>query len=255
MASSDKEDFISKTSKYCSCTSFGTSKCDGNTCNENEESYFSPSQKFDHRAINDMQHLHQESPKSKDFEVTNDKEEYDGDQYVQQFNNIENTQNLGPSGGFDYNLNYWDDNFPLNEDFQVTDDEDFPPSENFQSTNEDDEEFPSSGDFKSSEDDYVNGGHSFPSGEFKGSNVDDDDFPPSEDFQRTNEDDKDFPPSGDFQGTNEDDEEFMSSGDFKSSEDDYVNSGHFFPSEEFNCMLMIMIFIQVRIFKVPTRMM
>jgi hypothetical protein len=98
--------------------------------------------------------------------------------------------------------------------------------------NEDDEEFPPSGDFKSSDDDYSNGGQSFQNGEFKGSNVGDDDFPPSEDFQGTDEDDEDFPPSDDFQASNEDDEEFPSSGDFQSSEDDYDIGGHSFPSEK-----------------------
>jgi hypothetical protein len=87
-------------------------------------------------------------------------------------------------------------------------DEDFPPSEDFQGTNEDDEEFPPSGDFKSSDDDYGNVGQSLPNGEFKGSNVCDYVFPPSEDFQGTDEDDEYFPPSEGFQASNEDDEEF-----------------------------------------------
>jgi hypothetical protein len=69
--------------------------------------------------------------------------------------------------------NIGDDDFPPSEDFQGTD-EYFPPSEYFQGTKEEDEEFPSSGDFKSSEDDYANVGHSFLSGEFKGNDVDDD---------------------------------------------------------------------------------
>jgi hypothetical protein len=40
-----------------------------------------------------------------------------------------------------------DDDFPPSEDFQGTNDDDeiFPPSEDFQGTHEDDEEFPSSG--------------------------------------------------------------------------------------------------------------
>jgi hypothetical protein len=94
MASSDKEDFISEASTNCLHTSsFGTSKCGGNVCNVNEVSYFSASQKFDHSASNVIQHVPRESPKSKDFDGTNDKqEEYDGDQFVQQFNNIEYNQ-------------------------------------------------------------------------------------------------------------------------------------------------------------------
>jgi hypothetical protein len=52
----------------------------------------------------------------------------------------------------------------------------------------------------------------------------DENFPPSEDFQGIDEY---------FQGTNEYDEEFPSSGNFKSSEDDYDNGGHSFPSGEF----------------------
>jgi hypothetical protein len=44
MASSYKEDFISKASTNCSHTySFGTSICDGNACNVKEVSYFSAS--------------------------------------------------------------------------------------------------------------------------------------------------------------------------------------------------------------------
>jgi hypothetical protein len=96
-----------------------------------------------------------------------------------------------------------------------------------------DEEFPPSGDFKSSDDDYGNGGQSFPNEKFKGNNVGDDDFPPSEHFQGTDEDDEDFPPCEYFQVINEDDEEFPSSGDFQSSEDDYAIGGHFFLSEKF----------------------
>jgi hypothetical protein len=46
----------------------------------------------------------------------------------------------------------------------------------------------------------------------------------SEEFQGTDEY---------FQGTNENDGEIPSSGNFKSSEDDYDNGGHFFPSGEF----------------------
>jgi hypothetical protein len=52
----------------------------------------------------------------------------------------------------------------------------------------------------------------------------DENFPPSEDFQGIDEY---------FQGTNENDGEIPSSGNFKSSEDDYENGGHFFPSGEF----------------------
>jgi hypothetical protein len=225
MASSDKEDFISETSTNCSHTSsVGTRKCDGNACNANEASYFSASQKFDHSASNFIQHVPHESPKSEDFEGTDDEEEeYDGDKSIQQFNSNENNQNVGQSGDYDQRLNDWDENFPPSEEFQGTD-------EDFQGTNEYDEEFPSSGNFKSSEDDYDNGGHSFPSGEFKDNNVGDDEFPPSEDFEGT---DEDFPPSEDFQGTNEDDEEFPPSGDFKSNDDDYGNVGQSFPNEEF----------------------
>jgi len=65
-------------------SSFGTNKCDGNDCNVNEVSYFSTSEKCDHNESNVIQHVPQESPKSKDFESTNDKEEeYDGDQSIQ----------------------------------------------------------------------------------------------------------------------------------------------------------------------------
>jgi hypothetical protein len=97
MASSNKEDFISKASTNCSHTSsFGTRKCDGNSCNVNEASYFSASQKFYHSASNVLQHVPEESPKLEDFEGTNDKEEeYDGDQSIYQFNSIENNKNVG----------------------------------------------------------------------------------------------------------------------------------------------------------------
>ena len=161
MDSSYKEYFIYETSTNFSHTSsFGTSKCDGNTCNVNEASYFSPSQKFDHSASNVIQHVSQESLKSKDFEGTDNKEEeYDGDQSIQQFNSNENNQNVGRIGDYDQCLNDWDVNFPLSEDSQGT-------NEDFQGTNEYDEEFLSSGNFKSNEDDYDNGEHSFPSGEF-----------------------------------------------------------------------------------------
>jgi hypothetical protein len=67
------------------------------------------------------------------------------------------------SGEFKGN-NVDDDDFPPSEDSQDT-------NEDFQGTKQDDEEFPSSGDFKSSECDYVNGGH----------NVHED-FPSNEDF-------------------------------------------------------------------------
>ena len=57
MASSDKEDFISETSTNCSHTSYvGTMKCNRNVFNENEASYFSASQNFDHSASNFIQH-------------------------------------------------------------------------------------------------------------------------------------------------------------------------------------------------------
>ena len=49
-------------------------------------------------------------------------------------------------------------------------------------------------------------------------------FLPSEEFQGTDED---------FQGTNEHEEDFPSSGNFKSTEDDYDNGGHSFPSGKF----------------------
>ena len=98
--------------------------------------------------------------------------------------------------------------------------------------NEDDEEFPPSGDFKSNDDDYGNVGQSFLNEEFKGSNVGDDDFPPSEDFQGTDEDNEDFPPSEVFQVSNEDNEEYLSSGDFQSNENDYSIGGHSFPSDK-----------------------
>jgi hypothetical protein len=63
MTSSDKEDFISERSKNCSNTSYvGTRKCDRNSCNANEASYFSASQKFDHRESNFIQHVPHESP-------------------------------------------------------------------------------------------------------------------------------------------------------------------------------------------------
>jgi hypothetical protein len=85
MASSEKKYFIYETSTSCSHTSsFRTDKCDAKTSNVNENSYFSPSQKFDHSASNDIQHVDQESPKSEEFEGTNDKEEeYDGDHSIQ----------------------------------------------------------------------------------------------------------------------------------------------------------------------------
>jgi hypothetical protein len=55
-----------------------------NACNENEASYFSSSQKFDHSASNCFQHFPHESPKSEDFKGTNDEEEeYDGDKSIQ----------------------------------------------------------------------------------------------------------------------------------------------------------------------------
>jgi hypothetical protein len=97
MASSDKEDFISEASTNCPHKTFvGTNKCDGNVCNANEVSDFSASWKFDHSASNLIQHVPQESPKSKDFEGTDDKEEeYDGDQSIQKFNSNENNQNVG----------------------------------------------------------------------------------------------------------------------------------------------------------------
>ena len=100
------------------------------------------------------------------------------------------------------------DDFPPSEDFQGTDEdnEDFPPSEDFQASNEDDEEYLSSGNFQSSENDYTIGGHSFPSDKLKNNNVDVD-FLPSEDFQDTDED---------FQGTKQDGENFHLSGDFES---------------------------------------
>jgi hypothetical protein len=103
MASSDKEDFISETSTNCSHTSsVGTRKCDRNVCNANEASYFSASQNFDHSASNFIQHVPHESPKSEDFEGTDDEEEeYDGDKSIQQFNSNENNQNVGQSGDYD----------------------------------------------------------------------------------------------------------------------------------------------------------
>ena len=94
---------------------------------------FSASQKFDHSASNVIQHVPQEIPKSEDFEGTNNKKEgYDGDQFIQQFNNIENNKNLGRCGDYEQSLNDWDDNFPPSEDFQGID-------EYFQGTNEYDE--------------------------------------------------------------------------------------------------------------------
>jgi hypothetical protein len=120
MASSNKDYLIYEASTNCLHTSsFVTIKCDGNACNVNEESYFSASHTFDHSASNFIQHVPQESPKSKDFEGTNDKEDrYDGDQSVQQFNSIENNQNVSQSGDNDQILNDWKDNFPPSEDFQ-----------------------------------------------------------------------------------------------------------------------------------------
>jgi hypothetical protein len=84
LVSLDKEDFISEASTIFSHTSYvGTSKCGGNDCNANEPLYFSASQKFDHSASNVFQHVPQESPKSEEFEGTDDKEEeYDGDQSI-----------------------------------------------------------------------------------------------------------------------------------------------------------------------------
>jgi hypothetical protein len=113
MASSDKEDFISKVStNYSHASSVGTSKCDGNACNSNEVSYFSANRKFDHNESYVIQHVTHESPKSEDFEGTSDKEnEYDGDQSIQQFNSNENNQNVGRSGDYNQHLNDWDDNF------------------------------------------------------------------------------------------------------------------------------------------------
>jgi hypothetical protein len=68
MASSDKEDFISKTSTNCSHTSsVGTKKCDRNACNANEASYFSASQKFDHSASNFIRHVPHESPNQRNL--------------------------------------------------------------------------------------------------------------------------------------------------------------------------------------------
>jgi hypothetical protein len=199
MASLDKKDFIFETSTNCSHTSsVGTRKSHRNVCNENEASHFSTSHNFDHGASNFIQHVPHESPKSEDFEGTDDEEEeYDGDKSSQQFNNNANNQNVGQSGDYDQCLNDWDENFPPSEEFQGTD-------EYFQGTNENDGKIPSSGNFKSSEDDYDNGGHFFLSGEFKDNDVGDYEFPPSEDFEGT---DQEFPPSEDFQGTNEDEEE------------------------------------------------
>ena len=119
MASSDKEDFISKTSTNCSHTSYvGTRKCHRNVCNANEALYFLASHNFDHSASNFIQHDPHGIPKSQDFEGIDDKEEeYDGDQYIQQFNSSENNQNVGRSGDYDQCLNDWDDNFPPSEDF------------------------------------------------------------------------------------------------------------------------------------------
>ena len=76
--SSDREDFISGASTSCSHASCSeTDKCGGNTSNVNEESYVSPSEKFDHSASNDIEHIDWESPNSEDFEGTNDeREEY-----------------------------------------------------------------------------------------------------------------------------------------------------------------------------------
>jgi hypothetical protein len=225
MASSNKENCISETSTNSSHTSsVGTRKCHRNVCNANEVSYFSVSHNFDHGASNFIQHVPHESPKSEDFEGTdNEEEEYDGDKSSQQFNSNENNQNVGQSGDYDQHLNDWDENFPPSEEFERTD-------EDFQGTNENDEEIPSSGNFKSSEDDYDNGEPNSPIGEFKDNNVGDYDFPPSEDFEGT---DEEFPPSEDFQGTNEDGEEFPPSGDFKSNDDDYDNVGQSFSNEEF----------------------
>ena len=54
-----------------------------------------------------------------------------------------------------------DEEFPPSDDFQDTNEnvEYCPPSHHFEGSNEDDVEFPSIGDFKSSEDDYVDCGH------------------------------------------------------------------------------------------------
>jgi hypothetical protein len=81
MASSDKEDFISETSTNCSHTfSVRTRKFHRSVYNANEASYFSASHNFDHSARNFIQHVPHESPKSKDFQGTNDEEEeYYGD--------------------------------------------------------------------------------------------------------------------------------------------------------------------------------
>jgi hypothetical protein len=55
-----------------------------NVCNANEASYFSASHNFDHSARIFIQHVPHESPKSKDFEGTDDEEEeYDGDKSIQ----------------------------------------------------------------------------------------------------------------------------------------------------------------------------
>ena len=118
----------------------------------NKASYFSASHNFDHSESNCIQHVPHESPKSKDFEgIDDEEEEYDGDKSSQQFNSNENNQNVGQSGDYDQRLNDWDDNFPPSEEFERTD-------EDFQGTIENDGEIPSSGNFKSSEDDYDNGG-------------------------------------------------------------------------------------------------
>jgi hypothetical protein len=139
-------------------------------------SYFSAIHNFDHGTSNFIQHVPHESPKSEDFEGTNDEEEeYDGDKSSQQFNSNENNQNVGQCEDYDRCLNDWDENFPPSEEFQGTD-------EDFQGTNENDGEISSSGNFKSNEDDYDNGGNFFQSGEFKDNNVGDYEFPPSEDF-------------------------------------------------------------------------
>ena len=58
MASSDIEDFMFGASTSCShASSFEIDKCGGINSNENEESYVSPSEKFDHSESNDIEHI------------------------------------------------------------------------------------------------------------------------------------------------------------------------------------------------------